>query len=197
MEATWYQLSWQAVVLRGVLGIVFGIIAIVAPVETAIAFVLLWGVWALVDGVGSFLQAAQRDAQGRGWLLLSGVIAVVAAFFAIFSPGLAAATLTWFLGVWLVARGVIELVSAFTTRRTTPRWLLVLGGLLSAVLGVLFMANPGRAAVGLAVWLGIVALAWGIALVVLGLFLRKESPRTADRTSTATPPPATPPPATA
>ena len=197
MEATWYHLSLQAVVLRGVLGIVFGIIAIVAPVETAIAFVLLWGVWALVDGVGSFLQAAQRDAQGRGWLLLSGVIAVIAAFFAIFSPGLAAKTLTWFLGVWLVARGVIELVSAFTTQRTTPRWLLVLGGLLSAVLGVLFMANPGRAAVGLAVWLGIVALAWGIALVVLGLFLRKEAPRTADRTSTATPPPATPPPATA
>ncbi|MEU0091953.1 DUF308 domain-containing protein [Kribbella sp. NPDC006257] len=52
----------------------------------------------------------------RNWLVVIGVIAVVAAFLAIASPGLTAVTLTWILGIWLIVRGVFEVAAAFGNR---------------------------------------------------------------------------------
>jgi uncharacterized membrane protein HdeD (DUF308 family) len=174
MERDWMNISWQSLVVRGVVGIVFGILAMVWPTSTAIALALLFGFWALVDGVGSIAQAFQKDATGRVWLAVMGVLALIAAFFAIFSPAVTAVALTWILGIWLVVRGIFELAGAFASSTQVPRWLLVVGGLLSIVLGVLFAANPGRSAVAIAFWLGLIALAWGIAFVVLGFVVRTE-----------------------
>ncbi len=175
MERDWYAVSWKMLLLRGGIGIVFGIVAIAWPKGTAIAFALLWGFWALADGVGSIVQAFQPDAKGRVWLILMGLIALVAAFFAIFSPGVAAVALTWILGIWLIVRGLFEIVAAFTSSGDVSRWLLVLGGALSVVLGVLFTANPGKGAVSIAVLLGVMALLWGITFVVLALMLRSQA----------------------
>jgi uncharacterized membrane protein HdeD (DUF308 family) len=173
MVRDWYVVGWQTLVIRGVLGILFGVLAIAWPINTAIAFALLWGFWALVDGIGSIVQAFQPGTTGRVWLLLMGVVALVAAFFAIFSPAVTAAVLTWVLGIWLIVRGVFEIVGAFTTAAGALRWLLVVSGGLSALLGVLFAANPGRGAVAISVLLGVIALLWGVAFVVLGLMVRR------------------------
>jgi len=169
------NVGWKMLVVRGVIGIIFGILAIVWPISTAIALMVLWGFWALVDGVGSLVQAFQPESQGsRLGLAFLGVIAVIAAFFAIFSPAVTVETLTWILGIWLILRGVFEAIGAFSNQRSTPRWLLFLGAALSILLGVFFVANPGRGAVGIAVWLGIIALAWGAVFVVMGLVMRRE-----------------------
>jgi uncharacterized membrane protein HdeD (DUF308 family) len=176
MPRDWLTLSWKALVARGLAAIAFGIAAMVWPITTAIALALLWGVWALVEGVGSFAQAFQPGTSGwaRFALIAMGVIAFVAAFFAIFSPAVTAVTLTWILGIWLIVRGVFEAVAAFTTSTVVPRWLLVLGALVDFVLGVLFVANPGRAAVGIAFVLGLTALVWGVVFLVTGLIVRKN-----------------------
>ena len=176
MPRDWLTLSWKALVARGVVAIAFGIAAMVWPLETAIALALLWGVWALVEGVGSIAQAFQPDTSGwaRFALIAMGVIAFIVAFFAIFSPAVTAVTLTWIIGIWLIVRGVFEVVGAFTTSTVVPRWLLVLSALLDFVLGVLFVANPGKAAVGIAVVLGITALLWGIVFLVTGFIVRKN-----------------------
>jgi uncharacterized membrane protein HdeD (DUF308 family) len=173
MEKDWLVLGWKVLVLRGVLGIVFGIVAIAWPISTATALALLWGIWALVEGLGSLWQAFQPGATGRVWLVVMGVIALVAAFFAIFHAGATAVALTWILGIWLIVRGIFELVGAFASTLPMPRWLLVLGGLLSILVGVLFTANPGAGAVAVAVWLGLMALIWGIVLVATGFMFRQ------------------------
>lgn len=179
MDRDWMTLGWKLLVGRGVLGIAFGIMAIAWPITTAIALALLWGIWALADGIGSLWQAFQPGATGRLWLAVMGVIAVVAGFFAIARPGLTAVALTWVLGIWLVVRGLFELAGAFASTLPMPRWLLVLSAVLSVVLGVLFAANPGSGAVAVAFWLGLTALVWGIALVATGLMVRQQSKATA------------------
>jgi uncharacterized membrane protein HdeD (DUF308 family) len=83
-------------------------------------------------------------------------------------------TLTWIIGIWLIIRGVFEAVGAFISTRLTPRWLLLLSAALSILLGVFFVANPGRGAVGIAVLLGLIALAWGMVFVATGLLVRRE-----------------------
>ncbi|MEV8378167.1 HdeD family acid-resistance protein [Kribbella sp. NPDC056861] len=173
MVRDWMTVGWKLLIVRGAIGIVFGILAIVWPISTAIALALLWGFWALMDGIGSLTQAFRPGAQGRLWLIVLGVIALIAAYFAIFSPAVTAVTLTWILGIWLIVRGVFEAVGAFTTDHLTPRWFLVLSAALSVLLGVLFAANPGKAAVGIAVVLGVVALLWGAAFLVAGLAVRR------------------------
>jgi uncharacterized membrane protein HdeD (DUF308 family) len=164
--------------IRGVVGVVFGILAVVWPITTGLALVMLWGFWALFEGVGALAQAFRAGA-GRPRLdyLLLGLTGLVAAFLAILSPKLTATSLTWVLGLWLIVRGIVEAISAFTRELVTPGWLFLPGAALSVLLGVFFIANPGRAAVGVAVLLGIIAIAWGLVFIASGLLLRpKTSP---------------------
>lgn len=190
VEKDWLSLGWKLLVTRGVLAIVFGLIAMIWPQATVIAFVLLWGIWALVDGIGSLVQAFRRDATGRVWLVVMGVIALVAAFFAIFRPLVTITALTWILGIWLIVRGLFELFGAFSSTIQLPRWLLIVGGLLSIGIGVLFVANPGTGVLVIAVWLGLLALLWGVAFVGLGLVVRSHLKTLTGTGSSTLPPPA-------
>ncbi|TWD82477.1 uncharacterized membrane protein HdeD (DUF308 family) [Kribbella amoyensis] len=174
MDREWLTLGWKILVVRGALAVVFGILAIVWPLETAIALALLWGFWALVEGVGALVQAFQQRSGGnRWWLAGLGVVSLVVAFFAIFHPSTTAVALTWILGIWLIVRGLFELFAAFRSDLLTPRWLLVLSAVLSIVLGILFTANPGAAVVGIAVLLGVMALIWGAVFIAIGLVVRR------------------------
>ena len=169
--------TWKMLLVRGAIAIVFGIVLIAWPDATIVVLVVLWGIWALIDGIGLATQIFSPGA-GTGQKVLFGVlalVAIVAGLLAIARPGMAATAVTWLLGIWLIVRGVFELVGAFTSSSTVPRWLLVLGGLLDLVLGGLFVANPGNSAVAIAVLLGIVALAWGVVFVVLALLVRKRA----------------------
>lgn len=188
MVRDWMAVGWMMLIVRGVIGVVFGILAIVWPISTAIALALLWGFWALMDGIGSLTQALRPATRGsRLWLGAMGVIALVAAFFAIFSPAVTAVTLTWILGIWLIVRGVFEAIGAFTTEHLTPRWFLLLGAAFSILLGILFAANPGKGAVGIAVFLGVLALLWGAAFLVAGLAARRLA-ATSPQSATGQPP---------
>ena len=176
MEGDWFSVSWKALVVRGAVAIVFGILAMVWPLKTATALALLWGVWALADGIGSLAQAFWPGAGSgsRGLLAAMGAIALIAGIFAVTSPAVTAVALTWILGIWLMARGVFELGAALTSTTAVPRGMLVLVGLIDLLLGVLFAANPGKGAVGIAFVLGLTALAWGVVVVLTGLWVRHE-----------------------
>jgi uncharacterized membrane protein HdeD (DUF308 family) len=175
MRDDWLSLAWKVLVARGVVGIVFGVVALVWPGETAVAFVVLWGIWALVDGIGSIAEGFSSDPPGPRWIhLLMGAASVIVAFFAIFSPSMTATTLTWILGIWLIVRGLSEFASAFLGRAGGSRGMLVVIGVVDLVLGVLFVANPGRAAVGIAVVFGLVAMLWGVVFLIAGLVVRAQ-----------------------
>ncbi|MFC4785968.1 HdeD family acid-resistance protein [Nocardioides sp. MAHUQ-72] len=176
MDKDWLEVGWKLLVTRGAIAIVFGIVAVARPSETATALALLWGIWAIADGVGSLAQAFSPGAESSArWLLVAmGVIALLAGIVAVTSPAVTAVTLTWILGLWLMVRGVFELFGAVSSTTTVPRGLLVLTGLIDLFLGALFAANPGRSATGIAVLLGLVALLWGVVFLAVGLWVRRE-----------------------
>ena len=108
---TW---SWKLLVTQGIVAVVLGIVALVWPGVTIVVLVVLWGIWALVDGIA--MGAAAMRPGPTGQRVLFGVMAaigIVAAFYAFFRPGVTAVALTWILGIWLLVRGVFELVGAF------------------------------------------------------------------------------------
>ena len=169
--------AWKLLLLRGVIGIVFGIMIMIWPQATIVVLMVLIGIWALVDGVGLAAQVFAKGASTgqRVFFGVMALLALVVALVAIFRPGVAASAVTWVIGIWLLVRGLFELVGAFSSTVAAPRWLLVLGALLDLVLGWLFVANPGTAAVAVAWLIGLVAVAWGIVFVVLAIAARSAT----------------------
>ena len=175
MNTDWLSWAWKVLVARGAAALVIGLLVLVWPGETVVAFVIVWGVWALIDGIGSIVQGFGSDPSGPRWAhLLMGAASLVVAVFAIFSPVVTATTLTWILGIWLVARGLLEFVGALVGRAGRSRTLMVAGGVVDVVLGVLFIANPGKSAVGIAAILGLVTMLWGAVFLVVGLVVRSQ-----------------------
>ena len=166
------SLTWKSALVRGAIAIVLGIIAIFWPDTAIFTFMLIWGVWALVDGIAVLFLAFQPEARAsRTMLLVQGAIGVVFGILIVTHPGISASVVTWLAGLFFVVRGLLEALSALGT---SPRGFLLASAAIDIVLGVLFMANPGGSAKGITVVLGIVALLWGIALVVIGLAWRKQ-----------------------
>ncbi len=184
--------AWKLLLLRGVIGIVLGIVLMAWPQATIVVLMVLVGIWALIDGVGLAAQVFAEGASAgqRVFFGVMALIALVVALVAIFRPGTAASVVTWFIGIWLLVRGLFELVGAFSSTIATPRWLLVLGALLDLVLGWLFVTNPGTAAVAVAWVIGLFAIAWGVVFVVLALATRKATDELPGESSL---PPAIPP----
>lgn len=169
------QFSWKLLVVRGVVGILFGIVAMVWPISTVFALVVLFGAWALIDGVGAIAAAGRGEETGpRVANALLGLVSLAAAFFALARPIETAVTLTWILGVWLVFRGGVEIAATLLGRREGSRLLGLLAAGLSVLAGVLFAANPGRGAVSLAWVIGLTVLLWGVVFLVSGLAMRRQ-----------------------
>jgi uncharacterized membrane protein HdeD (DUF308 family) len=170
--------SWKLMVIRGVVAVIFGIVVMVWPSPTVITLTVLWGIWALVDGIGLAVSAfgADEATEVRVFTGVMAGIALISAFFLIIHPTDTVKVLTWVLGAFLIIRGVYDLaVGIFHhSRSASPRWLLFLIGAIDLAIGILFVANPGRAAVSIAILLGALALVWGVTTIFTGLVLRRD-----------------------
>ncbi len=169
--------NWWKVALRGAAAIVFGVLAFIWPGATILALTLLWGAYALIDGVLSLWAAITGGATSpRWWLAVAGVAGVAAGLATFFWPGVATFALLMVIAAWAIVVGVMEIIGAVRLRKEIEgEWMLALSGILSIVFGVLMVAQPAAGAVG-AVWaLGAVAIAIGVTFVALALRLRKHN----------------------
>jgi uncharacterized membrane protein HdeD (DUF308 family) len=168
--------NWWVLALRGIAGILFGIIALLMPGAAVAAIVLVFGAYALVDGVLTIVAALRtRDRQPRwGMMLLEGIISIIAAGIAFLAPALAAIALVALVAAWALITGVLEIVAAFRLRKVIRHeWLLGLAGVASVVFGIALALAPLIGAVVLALWIGAYALVFGAIQLALAFKLRK------------------------
>ena len=167
--------NWSAVLLRGVAGIVFGIIALVSPAISLAALVLLFGAYALADGVLAIISAVRRRTAGErtSIVVFEGILGVVVGIGTFLWPGITALALLFLIATWAIVTGVLEIAAAIRLRRVIRgEWLLALGGIASVGLGVLLLLFPGAGALGVVLWIGAYAAVSGILLVALAFRLR-------------------------
>ncbi|HET7799793.1 MAG TPA: DUF308 domain-containing protein [Humibacillus xanthopallidus] len=176
----WTLINWKLLVTQGVIGVVFGVVAMVWPIASVVTLVVLWGIFALVDGVGSIVAAFRAQGGGaKTWLVVIGAISILAGLYAVIHPGTALVALTWAVGLWLIIRAAYDLYAAFAfTDDGVPRWLRVVGAVLLGIAGFIIVTHPGTAALAFTVWIGLLALLWGVLLVVAGLVLRSAVRKT-------------------
>ena len=174
--------NWWVLVLRGVLAMLFGFAAWAWPGRTLAVLVLLWGLYALVDGVFAVVNGLRM----RWWsVVLFGALGILAGGYTLVRPGVTALTLLLLIGCWAIVRGLLEIVAAFQLRKEIDgEWLFLLGGVASVAFGVMVVMSPGAGALAAAWLIGAYALVIGALLVGLGLRLRAagrllEAPATA------------------
>ena len=167
--------NWWVVLLRGIAGIVFGILTFFRPDISLLALVLLFGAFALVDGVLAIVTALRGGrANDRWWvLLLQGLAGVAAGIIVLFWPELSALALVYVIAAWALITGGLEIATAIRLRKVITReWLLALSGIASVLLGIVLMLFPGPGALALTLWIGAYALVSGVLLTVLAFRLR-------------------------
>ena len=161
---------WWVVLLRGILGILFGVMAYTWPGLTVIILVTIWGAYAFVDGIVE-LVAGIRGKWGS--LILLGVLGIAAGIIAFLRPGLTALALLWVLAFWAIIAGIMQISAAIRLRKEVQgEWLWILSGILTIALGVLFLARPGEGILSVTWLIATLAIVWGILLVMLSFKLK-------------------------
>ena len=166
--------NWWMVVLRGVCAILFGIFAWTWPGVTVAVLILMFGLYAFVDGVLS-LWAAVTGGTDRPWwaLVLEGLVGLGAAAVAFFYPRISAIALLWLIAWWAIITGALEIVTAIRLRKEIQGELwLALAGIGSLVFGLILLARPGIGALAVIWIIGTYALIFGVLLVALGFRLK-------------------------
>ncbi len=169
--------NWWVLLLRGLASIVFGILAFAWPGITIISLVILYGAYALVDGLFSLYAAIVGGGPApRWWLAIVGVAGVLAGLVAFFMPGLTALTLLLLIGAWAIVSGIFEIVGAIRLRKEIDNeWMLILHGAITVLFGVLLMAMPGPGALAMIWVIGAYAIAAGVILILLAFRLKKHA----------------------
>jgi len=161
--------------IRGILGILVGVVAFAWPGVTIAVLVGIFGVYAVIDGITNLVLGLSRTpTHKRSWAqVLQGIVGVAAGVMTFLWPAVTAFVLVILIGAWALITGVFEIAAAIRLRKEiTGEWLLALSGVLSIIFGILVFAFPGAGAVGISWVLGAYALAAGMVLVALGIRLR-------------------------
>lgn len=180
--------NWWVIALRGVIAILFGAFTIMNPGLSLAALVLLFGAYALVDGVFAVIAALTRRDEEPRWvaLLLSGIVGIAIGILTFVMPALTAVAVLYLIAAWAVVRGIFEIAAAIRLRKAIRGELwLILAGVLSVLFGILLFARPGAGALALLLWIGVFAIVLGVFLVLLAFRIRGWG-KALDRRSTAT-----------
>jgi uncharacterized membrane protein HdeD (DUF308 family) len=137
---------WWLLLLRGIAAVLFGLLAFIWPGLTLVTLVLLYGAFALVDGVISLVAAFSGSVKPvpTWWLVVVGLLGIAAGIVTFAWPGITAILLVLFIGAWALVHGIFEIIGAIQLRKEIDNeWMLILGGALSVLFGLIVLIAPG------------------------------------------------------
>ena len=167
--------NWWLVALRGVLAILFGILAFVWPAITWLTLIVMFGVYAIVDGIIAIVSGLSRTKDSPRWwtFLLEGLLGIGAGIVALVWPEVTSLVLIYMIASWAVITGILEIAAAIRLRNEiSNEWMLGLGGLISIGLGILLFFQPVAGGLAIIWTIAAYALIFGVLLVILGFRLR-------------------------
>ena len=170
--------NWWLLLLRGLVSILFGVLAFIWPGITLVSLVIIYGAYALADGIFAIIAAIRGDTgpMPRWWLALVGLMGIAAGVLTFLLPGLTALTLLILIGAWALVRGIFEIIGAIRLRKEIDNeWMLILSGVISVLFGLYMLVAPGAGALALIWVIGAYAIIAGVLLVALAFRLRRHA----------------------
>jgi uncharacterized membrane protein HdeD (DUF308 family) len=164
-----------SLIVRGILALTVGVIALAWPQVTVLALVILFAIYAFIAAGLQAMQAFSSRKAGPviGHLLL-GLVDIAAGVIALAWPGPTALVLVLIVGIWAIIAGIVEIAAAFQAGEPAgTRAMFILGGLVTVAFGVVLCARPGLGAVTLALLFGLFNLIYGGWALVQGIEMRR------------------------
>ncbi|MEU9885173.1 HdeD family acid-resistance protein [Sphaerisporangium sp. NPDC051011] len=162
--------QWWVLAVRGACAIVFGILAIIWPLITLLTLVVLFGIFAIVSGIFTLVGAFRGHHPGgsRTWMIVAGVLSVIAGIIAWIWPGITAFALLMLIAAYAVVIGISEIIAALRRRKAgETEWMWMVTGVLPVIFGILLFVWPAPGALALTWLIGIFAIVYGVSLLVL------------------------------
>jgi uncharacterized membrane protein HdeD (DUF308 family) len=167
--------NWWVVLFRGICAVLFGIVAFACPGITLASLVIVYGVYAIIDGWSAIAIGLSDDADGVPWwqMILVGVLSIVAGVLTFQWPGITAVALLAVIAAWSIVRGIVEIVAAIRLRTVIDNeWLLILSGACSIAFGAILVVRPGAGALAVVWIIGSYAIVFGLLTTALAFKLR-------------------------
>lgn len=167
--------AWWIFLIKGIIGILFGLVALLMPGLAIASLVMAFGVYAIVDGASTLWAAIKgRKIDGQWWLLaLEGLLGVVLGWMALSSPATVSLAFLVFFAVWAIFGGLFRIFTAIRLRKEIEgEWFLIAGGVISLLFGAFLLTQPVAGLVGMIWMIGAFALVVGLLLVMLALKAR-------------------------
>src|SRR3984893_8051451 len=164
--------NWWALALRGLVAVLFGLVTFFIPGMTLAILILLFGAYALADGIFNVV-AFFRVASHHWALLIEGLIGIIAGILTFVWPAITALALLYVIAFWAIFTGIFEIIAGIRLRKViTNEWLLLLMGTLSFLFGLFILIALGVGVLAIVLWIGAYALVFGIFLLALAFRLR-------------------------
>ncbi|MGO4147699.1 HdeD family acid-resistance protein [Paenarthrobacter sp. YAF11_1] len=169
-----FKTPGTALIVRGVLAIVFALLIFALPSATAFVVIVMFGVFAIIDGITSVAHYFYDPAGRSRWTIVGGLISIVAGILAIAWPGITAAAVGVLIGLWALVLGLSQIVLSLAARNFVSNWgIWFLTGLITTVFGIFVLVNPGLGFLSLVWMLAGFAMVTGLLLIASGIGLRK------------------------
>lgn len=166
---------WWMTVLRGLFWILFGVVLLVSPGISLLSLTLAFGIVMFADGILNVANAFMGRQVHEDWwvLLLVGLLGILIGGLTFYSPQATAIALVFYVAIWAIATGVLEITAAIRLRKVISGeiWL-ILAGIASVIFGILLVAQPAVGALTLLWLFAVYAIAFGVMLVLLALKVR-------------------------
>ncbi|BDF93564.1 MULTISPECIES: HdeD family acid-resistance protein [Pseudoalteromonas] len=168
--------NWSVLFIRGLIAIIFGVITWFAPNASLSIILLFFAGYFLFDGILRVWVAwtsKQNNPYWR-WLLIGGVLSVIAGLVTLFAPNVTALLLLYYVAAWAITIGAVEIFVALKLRaEISGEWLLIITGALSVLFGLYLIFNPS-AGIHTLLWLvATYAVLFGALIVLFSLKLKK------------------------
>jgi uncharacterized membrane protein HdeD (DUF308 family) len=173
---------WWIFACRGIIAIAFGLAALLWPGLTLGVMVLLFGLFALFEGLLTIVISFGKGDEKGGWALLfeglagllAGVIVLIGTSIgSMLWPRVAAVMLVYYIAGWMILAGLFKIITAFRIRSVAKaKWVLGLTGLVSIVVGLILILRPEAGVLAVAWFIGMIAILLGIFLIFVGLKIR-------------------------
>jgi uncharacterized membrane protein HdeD (DUF308 family) len=154
------------VLLLGIIAILFGALFFVYPVGTLTLLIALLGFYWLFNGI-VVLISLFTDKTGWGWKLLVSILGILAGILVLAYPFYSAVLIPTIFAIIIGVEGLIIGAIYLVQGISGSGWGTGILGILSIIFGLILISNPFVAAVGLVLFLAVLAVIGGIAAIIL------------------------------
>ncbi len=163
-----------ALAVRGAVAILFGLLALLWPEFIAEAFMLVFAVYFLVQGLFALFSAADlRQEAHRGSLVIQALFGIGAGLALFFFPRVFMLIIIWVIAFWALVSGSLEIGAALhLPSGAGGKWLFLLSGVFSIAIGLALLARPGVGLVAVLWLIGIYAILAGVTRLAVAFRIR-------------------------